>query len=123
MTPCYPSEVESTTAACSPHCRAAGPGAACLPVTNVSYTADSECQVGGGYGHCSAVGACQVGGADEGPGWLVGLVLFLVFYLLASLAVLYIYCMYCRGGRIRPVAMSSVTGSEDNQGSEAKITK
>ena len=79
----------------------------------MSYTADSECQVGGGYGHCSAVGACQVGGADQGPGWLVGLVLFLVFYLLASLAVLYIYCMYCRGGRIRPVAMSSLTGSED----------
>ena len=50
---------------------------------------------------------------DTGPGWLVGLVLFLVFYLLASLAVLYIYCMYCRGGRIRPVAMSSLTGSED----------
>ena len=31
----------------------------------------------------------------ERPGWLVGLSIFLVVYLLASLAATYIYCNYC----------------------------
>jgi len=57
-----------------------------------------------------------VGEDDEGPGWLVGLILFLVFYSLASLAVTWVYCMYCRGGRLRakssPV-ISSGSSEED----------
>ena len=58
-----------------------------------------------------------MGGGDQGPGWLVGLILFLVFYSLASLAVTWVYCMYCRGGRLRakssPV-ISSGSSEEDN---------
>ena len=103
-----------TAAACTPHCRY--PGGECLPLDNVTLAADTECQVAGGYGHCSTAGVCRAGLADDrGQHWLVGLILFLVFYMLASLSVAYIYCMYCRGGRIRAktsVTMSSVSRSD-----------
>ena len=116
-TPCHPSSVEDTDSACRPHCRDAA-GGECLPLQSVSYPAESECQVSGGYGHCSAAGQCRVG-ADHSPGWLVGTVLFLVFYLLASIAVAWVYCMYCRGGRIRgvktSVALSSVQSEQSEQ--------
>ena len=110
LSPCQPSEITDPAASCSPHCRSASGG--CSPLTSVLYPEASECQLAGGYGHCSAQGACQVGAGDEGPGWLVGLILFLVFYSLASLAVTWVYCMYCRGGRLR--AKSSPVISSGN---------
>ena len=114
LSPCQPSEISDPAASCSPHCRSVSGG--CEPLTSVLYPEASECQLAGGYGHCSARGACQVGAGDEGPGWLVGLILFLVFYSLASLAVTWVYCMYCRGGRLRakstPV-ISSGNSEED----------
>ena len=77
----------------------------------MTYAAETECHVAGGYGHCSASGLCRVGEDDQGPGWLVGLILFLVFYMLASLAVTWIYCMYCRGGHIKAVKTSVTMSS------------
>ena len=110
LSPCQPSEITDPAASCSPHCRSVSGG--CEPLTSVLYPEASECQLAGGYGHCSARGACQVGAGDEGQGWLVGLILFLVFYSLASLAVTWVYCMYCRGGRLR--AKSSPVISSGN---------
>eukprot|EP00090_Calanus_glacialis_P000810 TRINITY_DN10567_c0_g1_i1.p1 TRINITY_DN10567_c0_g1~~TRINITY_DN10567_c0_g1_i1.p1 ORF type:complete len:289 (-),score=61.61 TRINITY_DN10567_c0_g1_i1:150-1016(-) len=99
MLPCEVSAITDTSAACRPHCKAAGDE--CAPVEEVTFPADSECAVGGGFGHCSSSGSCKVGGGEGGPAWLVGLVLFLVGYLLTCIVGTWVYCMYCRGGKIR----------------------
>ena len=70
LSPCQPSEITDPAASCSPHCLSASGG--CEPLTSVLYPEASECQLAGGYGHCSAQGQCRVGENDEGPGWLVG---------------------------------------------------
>ena len=103
---CHPKSISDTAAACSPHCMDAEGG--CSPLS-VSFSAQSECEVGGGYGHCSASGSCQVGAEGEGPGWLVGVAIFLVAYTLASLAVTWVYCRYCRGGTIKPSRLDTTS--------------
>ena len=90
---CSPHLLTDPRAACSPHCQHQdGP---CLPLP-LSFRPDTECSLAGGFGHCSQAGQCQVRDSDPGPGWLVGLSIFLVVYLLASLVATYIYCNYCR---------------------------
>ena len=96
--PCSPRLLSDPRAACSPHCQQ--PGGSCLPLP-LSFPPDTECELAGGFGHCSQSGQCQVRDSDPGPGWLVGLSIFLAFYLLASLVATIIYCNYCRGGRRR----------------------
>jgi len=98
MLPCQPYASSDTSAACQPHCKSAG--SECTPVQEVAFPEATECAVGGGFGHCSGSGACYVAGGEAGPAWLVGLVLFLVGYLLACVVGTWVYCMYCRGGNI-----------------------
>ena len=92
--PCIPSLLSDPKSACSPHCRSAG--AECLPLP-LSYKPDTECSLAGGYGHCSSGGRCEVRDTNPGPGWLVGVIIFLVSYLLVTILLTYIYCTYCRG--------------------------
>jgi len=99
MLPCKTLTSTDTSAACRPHCKSAGDE--CTPVEEVTFPEDTECAVGGGFGHCSRGGSCYVGGGEGGPVWLVGLVLFLVGYLLACIVGSWLYCAYCRGGKIR----------------------
>ena len=94
--PCSPRLLSDPRAACSPHCQQ--PGGSCLPLP-LSFPPDTECELAGGFGHCSQSGQCQVRDSDPGPGWLVGLSIFLVCYLIASLAATVIYCNYCRARR------------------------
>ena len=90
---CSPLHLTDPRAACSPHCHHPGGSCQALPL---SFAPDTECSLAGGFGHCSRAGQCRVRDSEAGPGWLVGLSLFLVFYLLASLVATYIYCNYCR---------------------------
>ena len=92
--PCSHDLLSDPRSSCSPHCRA--PGAECQPLP-LSFIPDTECSLAGGYGHCSQSGHCQVRDTQPGPGWLVGVIIFLVCYLLVSLLATYIYCTYCRG--------------------------
>ena len=58
-----------------------------------SYPDGTECSVNDLYGYCGG-GACLLG-SEAGPGsWLVGVVLFVVFYLVFVLAASWIYCRY-----------------------------
>lgn len=98
MLPCHVSAITDIGAACRPHCKAAGN--TCDAVDDVTFQEDAECEVGGGFGHCSGSGKCEVVGGEASPSWLVGLVLFLVGYLLVSIVGTWVYCMYCRGGKI-----------------------
>ena len=92
---CSPRILTDSRAACSPHCQLQGP---CLPLP-LSFRPDTEGSLAGGFSHCSQAGQCQVRDSDPGPGWLVGLSIFLVCYLIASLAATVIYCNYCRARR------------------------
>jgi len=110
--PCDKMSVADTSAACRPHCKTAD--GECLPAEGISFPEDTECSVGGGFGHCSSEGSCEVVGADAGPTWLVGVVLFLVGYLLVCLAGVWVYCTYCRGGEIK----GQMVRKEDGQASD-----
>lgn len=77
-------------------------------------------------GFCNDVGQCLaytydtagvVGAGVKSAGWVVGLVIFLVCYVIMTVVAVWIYCKYCRGQRNVTVEVREKGGSSGGGGS------
>ena len=83
-----------------------------------------------GTGFCNSAGQCLdytyqggAGGAAAGvqsAGWVVGLAIFLVCYLILTVLALWTYCRYCRGQKNITIEVSDKEGSNNSGGSKSR---
>jgi len=107
MLPCSPVKPDEV-AACQPHCHS--PAVPCAPA-NHSYPDGTECGTREVYGYCGA-GACLVGGDQTGRGsWMVGVIIFAIFYLVFVFIASWIYCRYCRQSTVTLLPVKSSKAS------------
>jgi len=108
--------VSEAAEVCFPHCYS--PTTPCSAV-NISYPVGRECRIGDVYGYCGAEGQCSLGSDTPQQSWIVGVAIFIIFYVIFMVVALWIYCRYCRPNT---VTLLPVKGrSEHSELSDAQM--
>lgn len=120
LLPCISSDSEDASANCKPYCHS--PTIECSPAGfNYSYLDGTECGVGAVYGYCSS-GVCALYSNDpQHSSWVVGVAIFLIFYMIFLALSIWIYCRYCRNTKnpLFPVKSSSSSNLSNPTNNEA----
>lgn len=116
MVECHPRDPEHS---CEVHCQVKGKPSSCRPSSDlapffseaVMKPPQTICNIAVksyyDFGYCSSYGLCDQNISPEvtnTAAWVVGLIIFVVIYLLLMVLALWFYCRYCRGKTIKAKA-------------------
>lgn len=118
MLPCLPEDDSDPSTNCKPYCHS--PTQQCSPAANnYSYHDGTECAVDSVYGYCTA-GQCALYSSEPQSSWIVGVSIFIVFYMIFLALSIWIYCRYCRNNTknlltpLKTTSSSNLSDPEDN---------